>query len=133
MKIIREGSACFLLALPMALLLLACSEHGMQETSDQLAGLSPDGEEEGYRVAGHVSGLSGGTLELTLNGDEAIVIEENGRFRFETRLSQGGDYQVLIAEQPQDQLCELRHRQGRIDEESIQSVAVRCFQLNGSP
>jgi hypothetical protein len=69
--------------------------------TDSGADTADDDEDDGpFRVKGTVTGLRGTGLQLELNGEEVIDIDEDGSFRFDTRLDEGDDWEVRVVGTP---------------------------------
>lgn len=53
-----------------------------------------------YLIGGNVTGLTSGSVELMLNGTEALTLSASGPFTFTTLLDRGANYGVDVTEQP---------------------------------
>lgn len=82
----------------------------------------------GFRIGGRVEDLRGSGLVLQNNGADDLPIASNGRFTFPTPLPTGAPYNVTVARQPTDpeQRCEVRDGSGRVRDEDVDDVKVRC-------
>lgn len=79
-----------------------------------------------YSVGGTVSGLTGGGLTLVNNETDARSVSANGSYTF-TLTSQGpGEYSVVLASQPADQVCTVANARGGITNADITDVDVTC-------
>lgn len=90
----------FIIFLP---LFVACGGGGSTDESNDP--ISPLVEEERFQLGGIVKGLSGSVT--IVNGDDELVLTEDGNFTFATKLTKGTIYSVRIIEQPENQLCEV--------------------------
>ncbi len=90
--------------------------------------LSVGGQTEEYSVGGTVSGLVGDTLVLALNGAEALAVDGNGPFVFDTALADGATYVVSVDTQPSgpNQVCSVANGSGTIGGAAVTDVAVTC-------
>jgi hypothetical protein len=79
-----------------------------------------------YTIGGTVSGLSGGGLVLSNNGDDNLTVNADGPFTFETLLGAGAAYAVTVATQPAGQTCSVALGSGRITNDNFGRVAVTC-------
>lgn len=77
-----------------------------------------------YSIGGSVSGLSGGTLRLLLNGANALSIGANGNFRFPEPV--GSTYSVTVGGQPTGQTCTVSHGSGAGITGNVSNVGVLC-------
>lgn len=100
----------WLLLLPVV---VACS-NGRGSVEDQPP--PAQGAQDSFTVGGTVSGLVG----------SGLVLQNNGRFTFPTRLPGGAGYNVTIARQPLLDHCEVRRGSGTIHDRDIDNVEVRC-------
>jgi len=81
-----------------------------------------------YTVGGNVTGLSpGSSLQLRLNGGNALNIAANGGFQF-AALADGSVYQVTVATQPSAprQTCSVTNGAGTLAGVIVTNVAVHC-------
>lgn len=79
-----------------------------------------------YGVSGNISGLAG-EITLSLNGTRE-TFTENGSFNFETRVTDGENYQVTVANTPTGLTCGLTNQAGQ-SEQNISNVTVTCSGL----
>lgn len=79
-----------------------------------------------YRVGGTISGLSGGSLTLQLNGQQGLTRGSDGPFSFETPLADRSDYAVTVASTPAEQECSVEGGTGKVAGADVSSVQVRC-------
>lgn len=77
-------------------------------------------------VGGTVSGLAGGTLVLTNNGDDSLSITENGPFVFARPVFGDALYDVKVATQPGEQVCSVVRGSGVMGDEDVTNVEVKC-------
>jgi 6-phosphogluconolactonase (cycloisomerase 2 family) len=80
-----------------------------------------------YAVGGSVTGLSGGSLGLQINGGNALTISANGPFTFPAPVA--NSYAVTVASQPAGQICSVGHGSGSGLNANVTSVAVTCSAL----
>ncbi len=80
-----------------------------------------------YELGGTVVGLSGGTLTLSLNGDQSVVVSGNESFAFAERLDHGSAYAVSVAVQPTSpaQVCGVAGGTGEIVAD-VDDILVVC-------
>ena len=89
---------------------------------------------EGYRVGGHVVGVTDGESVVIDNGrDPSPLTIADGPFEFETEYATGEAYSVSIVAEPSGQSCVLRNESGVIDDESVTDVLVDCGEQTLSP
>lgn len=81
-----------------------------------------------YTVGGLVSGLSG-TVSLSDNGTDGIVVSANGPFMFPTALDSGATYSVTATGQPATQHCTVTSGSGTIAAANVADVNVTCVTL----
>lgn len=81
-----------------------------------------------HTVGGSVSALEGSGLVLENNGGDAISIQDNGPFRFDLPFVDGADYEVTVAEQPEnpEQECTVVNGSGTISGADVDDVVVDC-------
>ncbi len=78
-----------------------------------------------FTVGGQVSGLSGGSLTLLLNGGDALVVPANGAFKFSTPIASA--YTVSVGSQPTGQTCSVgQHGTGVAATANVTDVVVSC-------
>lgn len=81
-----------------------------------------------YSVGGTVAGLlSGGSVELQINGVEAVTVSADGAFTFPTALAAGATYAVLVLTQPPSQTCTVTNGAGTIAAANVSDVALSCL------
>jgi hypothetical protein len=80
-----------------------------------------------YSLGGSVSGLTGSGLVLESNTGEKLPVAE-GAFTFETTLTSGSSYYVVVSTQPGDptQTCSISNATGTIANANASNVAVVC-------
>lgn len=84
-----------------------------------------------YRVGGTVTGLAGSGLMIDLqnpgNGG-TLLIAADGTFAFDTELTSGDQYTVVINEQPSQpaQTCVVVNDTGTISDHDITNVVIHC-------
>ncbi len=86
----------------------------------------PAGTVTAFDVGGSLTGLTGGTLVLTDNGNDALTLAADGNFVFATALDDNSAYSVAVARQPNAQLCQVAHGKGAIAAADITQVTVNC-------
>ncbi len=84
-----------------------------------------------YTVAGSgasaVTGLSGGSIQLTLNGSETITVTSGASsFTFTTLLSNGASYSVTKGTNPVGLVCLLSNASGTITGANVTNVQLSC-------
>jgi 6-phosphogluconolactonase (cycloisomerase 2 family) len=77
-----------------------------------------------FAVGGQVSGLSGGSLTLLLNGANALVVPANGAFKFATPIASA--YTVSVGTQPAGQTCSVGQGTGVAATANVTNVVVSC-------
>lgn len=77
-----------------------------------------------FTVGGQVSGLSGGSLTLLLNGANALVVPANGAFKFSTPIASA--YTVSVGSQPAGQTCSVGQGTGVAGTANVTNVVVSC-------
>ena len=77
-----------------------------------------------YSVGGSVSGLTGGSLSLQLNGGPAFVLSANGAFTFPTQVS--STYTVTVGSQPVGQTCTVSNGTGAGVTANVTNLSVNC-------
>jgi DNA-binding beta-propeller fold protein YncE len=82
-------------------------------------------EQRTFGVGGSVTGLEG-SLTLTNNGGDALIVNGNGGFTFATRIVVGGGYDVAVSVQPANQLCTVANGKGTVGTADVTHVAVSC-------
>lgn len=78
-----------------------------------------------YTVGGMVSGLQG-TLQLTDNGHDVLVLASNGAFTFAQALFDKAAYDVTVSAQPAGQTCTITNGAGTMQGADVTSVSVTC-------
>ncbi|TGL55713.1 hypothetical protein EHQ59_02700 [Leptospira kemamanensis] len=73
-------------------------------------------------------GISSGSLTLSNNGSETIVISSDGLHRFPTNLAPSSTYNVQIVSAPANHQCVLSSNSGTIA--GTVSIQANCFSLN---
>jgi len=76
-------------------------------------------------VSGTVQGLSG-SVALTENGENAILVTSDGSFSFPQPLAEGTSYTIAIQRPPTDQTCTVSNGQGVVGARNITNVSVVC-------
>jgi 6-phosphogluconolactonase len=80
-----------------------------------------------YTIGGTVSGLTGGSLVLKNNVNDALTIAANSSsFTFVTPLASGATYSVAVGSQPSSLTCSATNGSGSIANTSIINVTVIC-------
>jgi endonuclease/exonuclease/phosphatase family metal-dependent hydrolase len=87
-----------------------------------------------FTVGGHVAGLTGQGLVLSLAGHDDLAVGANGRFAFSTELEDGDGYAVTIAAQPTNppQSCVVLGGSGRVGMRDVDDVDIACSLVLGS-
>ena len=82
-----------------------------------------------WSVGGHVDGLIGSGLTLSLNsGAQVLAIAADGDFTFLVALDDGSSYSVTVATQPTgpQQVCSVSAGSGTLDGADVDDVLVTC-------
>ena len=81
-----------------------------------------------YTLAGTVSGLADGDLELSLDGIETLPIMTNGPFNFSNLLDHGTAWSVTIARQPTNpnQTCTVTNGSSPAITGDVDNIQVNC-------
>jgi len=97
-------------------------------TGPDIGDVQVDCQTDRYAVGGTVTGLLGSGLVLRNNGVDDLAISENGSFAFDTAIDSGADYEVTIANDPDDpaQRCLVSNDQGAVGGVPIEDVQVDC-------
>ncbi|TPQ44544.1 3-carboxymuconate cyclase [Burkholderia ubonensis] len=77
-----------------------------------------------YTVGGSVSGLSGGSLTLLLNGGSALTVHVDGPFTFPTEIS--STYTITVGTQPSGRTCTVSNSAGAGIATNVSNVSVTC-------
>lgn len=77
-----------------------------------------------YTIGFTVTGLSG-SLTLTNNGGNSVLVTNDGSFAFVNKVSHGGAYSVSVALQPTGQTCTVSNASG-IATQNVSTVSVSC-------
>lgn len=118
----REKSGRLALAIAATAALAACGGGHSGSDNQPPAGM-------GVTIGGQVSGLgTGKSLALLNNGQDELSIGVNGGFFFQTRLTAGSAYAVIVKTQPAGQRCTVSQGSG-VATASVGDVAVRCETL----
>ena len=81
-----------------------------------------------YQLGGTISGLTGGSVVLSLNGVLAGQFSQNGSFVLQ-QVSSGQNYDVTIRSQPDAQNCRLLNGAGNVVANDISNLQVECSLL----
>ncbi|MBB5208679.1 beta strand repeat-containing protein [Chiayiivirga flava] len=82
-----------------------------------------------YTIGGSVSGLAAGnSVQLLVNGGDALTVPANGAFTFATPLDDGSAYAVTVSVQPTDpdQTCSVTGGSGTLAGANVTSIGVSC-------
>lgn len=81
-----------------------------------------------FSIGGTVDGLLGSGLVLQNNRGDALAVNSNGSFTFDTPLASGAGYNVTVRTQPSDpaQSCTVRNNRGTVGTADVTSVVVSC-------
>lgn len=96
----------------LSLLCTACSPEQVDELTNN-------------SVGGTVSGLQG-TLVLSNNHTDEIVITGDGAFTFPSELGVANRYRVEVVEQPAGQTCWVQNASGVVTVSEVRDVTVVC-------
>ena len=116
----RIGTAAARAAVPSLVLLLAACGGGGGGSSNPPAPIT-------YTVGGSVSGLTGNSVALRLNGGADLIISANGNYTFPSRIANGTAYTITVQTQPTgpSQTCALTNATGTIAA-NVTNVTVTC-------
>lgn len=78
-----------------------------------------------FTVSGSVSDLLSEGLELTLNGNETLIVDADGTFTFTAMLEDGASYDVT-AVSPHGEDCALANASGTVAGANVDDVTVTC-------
>jgi len=78
-----------------------------------------------YDIGGSISGLTAGSLEISLNESETITLSGNGAFSFVSQLHWGQEYNVTVSEQPAGQECSITNASGTATAQ-VSDITVTC-------
>lgn len=123
-RFVRQGGALLL-----ALQLAACGGGGSSSGggSSGDGGSSNDGGDSSsgtYTIGGTVTGANG-NLTLENNGTDSLEVA-GVSFEFPTELEDGSDYNVTVAQPPEDQLCSVDSASGTVAGADVDDVEVLC-------
>jgi sugar lactone lactonase YvrE len=80
-----------------------------------------------YSVGGSVTGLSGDSLALKVNGGTALTVAEGtASWTHTTAVANGSPYTVTISKQPAGRRCTLAQASGTVSGADVTSVSVTC-------
>ncbi|WP_157954294.1 hypothetical protein [Saccharospirillum mangrovi] len=85
----------------------------------------PDPDPETFTLSGTITGLVNESLKLSNNGTETLPVA-GVQFVFQTPLEDGDVYNIAIAQQPDDQLCQVINGSGTISSTQIDNIEVHC-------
>ncbi|MCU0756920.1 MAG: DNRLRE domain-containing protein [Xanthomonadales bacterium] len=78
-------------------------------------------------IGGTASGLSGDSgVILSLNGGQALSINQNGNFQFEGLFSVGEDYSVTVLANPLGRTCAVSNGTGALTDAGVSNIQVSC-------
>jgi uncharacterized repeat protein (TIGR01451 family) len=82
-----------------------------------------------FSIGGTLKGLLGGGVALRLNGEETLVLNDDGPFAFATTLPDTSSYVVTVALQPTqpNQSCVVFNATGDINAANVTDVLVSCI------
>ncbi|MDW8311727.1 MAG: hypothetical protein RMK02_03185, partial [Burkholderiales bacterium] len=82
-----------------------------------------------YTLGGTVSGLSGGSVTLSLNGGaQTVTVSANGSYSFPNPVAHGTSYTVTVGTQPTGQTCTVSNASGTATS-NVTSVNITCVTL----
>jgi uncharacterized repeat protein (TIGR02543 family) len=79
-----------------------------------------------YSVGGTLSGVTGGSLVLQVNGGNDLTLSSNGSFSFGTALADTAAYAVTVLTQPAGQTCTVTGDSGAISSANVTDITVAC-------
>lgn len=85
-----------------------------------------EGSEALFTIGGTVTGLSDDTVVLQNNGGDDLTITTDGSFTFETALTDGSVYEVLVSDQPSFSTCTVLNGSGTLSGSDVSDVSVTC-------
>ncbi|MCC5865372.1 MAG: DUF1566 domain-containing protein [Wenzhouxiangella sp.] len=84
-----------------------------------------------FKVGGTLSGLAeGNSVTLQINGNDDLILSENGNFVFPTSVQDMNPYEVSVFNQPDGQYCSVENAGGTIAGEDVKDVAVECASID---
>lgn len=92
---------------------------------EQDAGQPYDAGPGPFPIGGNVSGLTSGSVEVTLNYTERLTLSANGPFTFATLVDRGATYAVDVSEQPATLRCTPSGGRG-VAQAPVPYVAIDC-------
>ncbi len=107
-----------LLALPLVLL-VACTGSDSADDED-------NSEPVSYFVNVNVTGLQG-SLRLTNNNSDSLLINSPGISIFATKMPEGSTYDVTVLSQPVGQTCAVNNGSGTVSDSNVTDISVDCF------
>jgi hypothetical protein len=81
-----------------------------------------------FTVGGSVTGLGGGTIQLTNNGTDIVSRSVDGTFTFGTVVASGHPYDVKVSSLPAGKACPVTFGSGSVGSTNVNNVQVSCFQ-----
>ena len=94
--------------------------------SSNITGVSIACTTSTYTIGGTLSGLSSGSVGITLNGYQNLTINANGSFVFPSAMSDATSYNVTVFAQPSGGYCTVTNGSGTLAGAAITSVSVSC-------
>jgi len=82
--------------------------------------------ENTFAVGGSVQGVTGGSVELQINGGESLTTSLDGTYQFPTKLALNTDYFVTVKTQPAGKSCVVTNAGGVANAGSATSAVVTC-------
>lgn len=84
-----------------------------------------------YTIGGTVTGLiAGTTMDLQNNGDDTLLINENGNFTFAAQIASNGSYNVTVAANPTGETCSIVNGTGVVSDTDITNITVDCTHVS---
>ena len=82
-------------------------------------------EDDLYTISGKVTGLTG-TIKLSSNIDEELILNKNGMFTFNYQYKNSEEYIISISEAPTGLLCSIENETGVVNNRDIYDVSIDC-------
>lgn len=105
----------FSLLVPVLAILPACG--GSSDSSGEGGGA--------FSISGTVSGMTGGGLVLSLNGNETLQVG-GASFSFGTEVASGRGFEISITDSPAGQHCDVHNGSGTMGGSDVTDVEVLC-------
>jgi hypothetical protein len=94
--------------------------------SGSSTGVDVSSPTQGITIGGTVAGFVG-SFSLSNNNGTLLVINSNGTFSFPSAVDTGDFYNVVVSDQPADQVCSVVNSSGQAGSVDITNIAVACI------